>query len=314
MPDDQNQLDGNSSDSAYNEDQISKHRNQLRPESRQALGLSLEERLRLIVADKFILYEGAKDILSILKDLLARPVSERPPCYLLTGPSNSGKTGLINRYRRDLGGESSTKVGVHDLVPLLIVPLPARPTDPRIALAIARRVNVPVFTRQPSREVSDLILRELGKRETRVLVLLEFDNLEPLSDQERKISFDFIKDFTNQGISVIGVGTEKSVQLISKDDELNTRLRPLRLKGFACDKEFGSFLATLETFYPFGSPSYLPRFAADIHGRTRGVLGEVVLLVNEAAVWAAKNGKSYIDGEALKKCNYIAPARPEGVQ
>jgi hypothetical protein len=103
----------------------------------------------------------------------------------------------------------------------------------------------------------------------------------------------------------VAVGTEEIISLIQEDEELASRLRPLRLRGLALDQRFGSFLATLETFFPFQKPSFLPRYTIEIHRRTAGIIGEVVALLNEAAAWAVRNDRSHIDDEAFKKCAYI---------
>lgn len=281
------------------------HLLRLRPEALAALHASVEDRVRLCREDKFILYTDAKNALSKLKDLLSWPCCERPPGYLLSAPCDYGKTALVNRMLRDLGGDAAVKPGVHDIIQLLVLSLCSRPTDVRIAMVIARVLKMPVFAGRESREIGDIVLREVKKRGIRVMVLQEFNNLAALPKNELEVAFDFIKDLTNLGISIVAVGTEISVNLVANDEEIASRLRPIRLGGFAPDQEFVDFLATLETFYPLPEASTLPNFAEEVYRRTRGVIGDVVRLTNDAAVWSIRNNRRCIASDAFVASAFV---------
>ncbi|MFA5262338.1 MAG: TniB family NTP-binding protein [Opitutaceae bacterium] len=287
-----------------------RHLESLRSEASACINALKEERIELVFRDKHILYPEIKEVLSTLKDALNRPKSERPPGFALVGPSETGKTSLINRFGRDLGGDPSKRVGVHPSVPLLISKMPPRADEARIALMLARTMAIPVVYGGKAREVSDLVIRQLILKNVRMIIFHEFNNVKPVSFQEREVVYHFIKDLNNEGIVVVVVGTEASIALIEEDEELVTRLRPLRLNGFALDSNFASFVATLETYYPLSQPSNLPQFCREIHRRTFGVVGEVVTLLNEAAAWAIRNERPFINCDALQNCRYIPPASP----
>lgn len=268
----------------------------------------------MVFSDKSIVHDEMKPMLALIKDALARPRCEKPCGYALLAPAGYGKTGLVNKARRDMGGDPSRKAGVHDRTPMLVGELPSRPTEPRVGLALARACGLPVL--DGPQGITDAIIRVLLKREVKLLVLLEFDNIAPLPPKEREVTYDFVRAIINVGIVVVAVGTELTANLISEDEELATRLRPVRLKGFAFDDHFRSFLRTLEAHYPLPQPSYLWRdFDREIYKRTGGVLGEIVMLANEAAAWAIRNERLAIDAEALQRCNYFPPlVRPQGTK
>lgn len=267
---------------------------------------SIDTKIAAVFADKFILHPQAKNILSVLKRTLAKPESERPSGFVIIGPSSSGKTGIVNKLYRDLGGDPANRVGASDRMPILVVEMPPRATEPRVVLAMARALRLPVVTESQSRKVTDIILRKLKERHVRMVVFLEFDHVEPISAQERSVVFHLIKNITNEGISIVGAGTQKCVELILEDEQITSRLRPLYLHGFPKDQTFVDFVATLESFYPFPEPSYISRDHLDfVFKRTQGVAGEVVALLNEAAAWALRNGRNTIDREALTHCDFI---------
>lgn len=274
----------------------------------EVLDGSVESRLAVAFADKFILHPDAKRILAALKGAIARPRSERPPGFAVVGPSNSGKTALLNRFIRDFGGDPYCRVGALDNFPIINVRLVSRATEPRIFLTLARSIGLPLRPGQLTRETQDFVLRRLAERQCRMVVFSQFNHIEPIGNQEQRIVFDLLQNISEEGIVVVVVGTEAIVSLIAREEELATRLRPLRLRGFAFNEDFASFLETLETFYPFRKRSYLfGRFGKDIYEATMGVPGEIVMLVNEAAAWAIREQKLQIDSEALQKCNYTPP-------
>jgi hypothetical protein len=271
----------------------------------------LSRKLEAIFEDKFILHRQATNVLSTFKQALARPKCERPSCYLLVGGAGSGKTGLMHKLFSDLGGDVADRVGTAESMPILIVETPGRATEPRLVLAISRALKMPVITENQSRKVTDIILRKLSQKRVRMVVFLEFDHFAPVPEQEREVAFHFIKNITNEGISVVGVGTQKSCELVLKDEQLTSRLRPLYLQGFANDQEYVNFVGTLESFYPFPRAGFLWRdHIGEIYRRTHGVVGETVMLLNEAAAWALCNGRPSLDREAIDGCKFVEPLAP----
>ncbi len=289
------------------------HLDTLQSECRTILTASKDIRVSYCFEDKHVLYDEIRDILTTLKDAFSRPRSERPPGFALTGPSNSGKTSTSNRFKRDLGGAPLRRIGPHSTMPLLISKMPPRPDEARIALGLARAMGIPVIYGGRGRELSDLVLRNLAQKEVRMIIFHEFNNVRAVAAQEREVVYHFLKDLNNEGIVVVVVGTEQTIALIQECEELVTRLRPLRLCGFACDTSFVSFLKTLETYYPLPERSGLAHLAEEVYQRTSGVVGDVVQLINEAAAWAIRNDRPVIDKASLAECRYIPPAlRPAG--
>ena len=199
--------------------------------------------------------------------------------------------------------------GVHDNVPILIVKLVARATEPRIQLAIARSQGLPVVSRRDAGLLGDLVSRRLLEKKVRMIIMTQFNHVEPLPKTERKVVYDLLQNISDVGIIVVVVGTEVTMDLILEEEELVTRLRPIRLNGFAKDKALAEFLRTLESYYPLPQPSFLWRDHQDlIFKKTSGILGEVVALVNAAAVWAIRNGHASISTKAFENGDYIPPA------
>ena len=85
----------------------------LHPAVRQAALLPADQRLAVIRADRWIGYPRASQALARLEALLAWPSRQRMPNMLLIGPTNNGKSMIIEKFRRahppchDLTGNTS---------------------------------------------------------------------------------------------------------------------------------------------------------------------------------------------------------------
>lgn len=67
----------------------------LQPKAIETLGLSDEERIRFIRAGSWLSLSHAKAALTQFEELLTYPKVTRMPCYLLVGPTYSGKTSIL---------------------------------------------------------------------------------------------------------------------------------------------------------------------------------------------------------------------------
>jgi hypothetical protein len=245
-----------------------------------------------------------------MKDIFNRPVCIRPPCLAIIGNSNEGKTAVVNRFVRDLGGDAVKIFGNHDEMPIVLVEMPPRATEPRVCLAIARALGLTGYANSKSRIVSDHVYRALIAKKVRILILMEFQHMAPLPKCEREVVLDMVKGISNQGVNVIAVGTEQAKEMLAEDEQVANRMRVVRVRGFAQGEQLQDFLHSLESFYPLTKPSGLAdkKMMTQIYRRTNGVTGEVVALCNAAAVWAVRNNRECIDNEALKLAFLPPPA------
>lgn len=74
--------------------------NHLAPWARKIVSLSNEERIHQIKSDRWIGYTRAEKALSKLEGLMNHPKRHRMPNFLITGPTNNGKTMIVEKFRR----------------------------------------------------------------------------------------------------------------------------------------------------------------------------------------------------------------------
>jgi hypothetical protein len=97
---------------------------------------SNEARIRRIRSERWITYARAEGALLQLDDLLTFPKRTRMPNLLLVGPTNNGKTMILERFRRSHPptAASATEHGAAN-VPVLTVQMPAAPDESRFFVA-----------------------------------------------------------------------------------------------------------------------------------------------------------------------------------
>jgi hypothetical protein len=72
----------------------------LHPAARRVALLPAEERLRHVRADRWIGYTRATDAIARLETLFSWPDKQRMPNLLLIGPTNNGKSMIVEKFRR----------------------------------------------------------------------------------------------------------------------------------------------------------------------------------------------------------------------
>src|SRR5271155_5675424 len=94
--------------------------------AQEAAILSNEERIWHIRGERWIAYAGAQRALSRLDELMLWPKKQRMPNLLMIGPTNNGKSKIIEKFRRDqmVAGSGEFEPGV---IPIVVVQVPSEP-------------------------------------------------------------------------------------------------------------------------------------------------------------------------------------------
>jgi hypothetical protein len=96
-----------------------------------------ETRIRRIRMDRWIAYARAESALIAFEDLLAFPRRTRMPNLLLVGPTNNGKTMIVEKFRRSHPPVTAcdSDNGIAS-IPVVRVQMPAGPDETRFFGAI----------------------------------------------------------------------------------------------------------------------------------------------------------------------------------
>jgi TniB protein len=118
----------------------------LHPAVRQAARLPANERVELIRADRWIGYPRAVETVARLETLLCWPDKQRMPNLLLVGPTNNGKSMIVEKFRR---GHLPATEADREYIPVLCVQMPSEPSVLRFYIALLAALG-PVSENRPS--------------------------------------------------------------------------------------------------------------------------------------------------------------------
>jgi type II secretory pathway predicted ATPase ExeA len=283
----------------------------LLPQIRALVDAPAEMRIRRIRTDRWIGYARAEAALAAMEDLLTFPKRTRMPNLLLVGPSNNGKTMIVEKFRREhmRGAEADVREGAI-AVPVLKVQMPPAPDERRFFSAVLEALGAPDRSNDRLAAKQDMAMRMLRATSVRLLVIDEVHNILSGSRDQQRRFLNLLRWLGNElQIPLVAVGTSDALRAIQSDDQLANRFTPFSLPPWRFDAEYLRMLNTLEAMLPLREPSGLeePAFAQKILTAAEGILGEVVSLVTTAAVAAVVSGEERIRVERFEDIGFIPP-------
>ena len=266
----------------------------------------------LFRSDRWIGYARAEAALAAIDDVLSFPKRTRMPNLLLVGPTNNGKTMIVEKFRRSHPPVEAidAEVGVAR-VPVLKIQMPPGPDERRFFGAILEGLGMGQWSGGNLAARQNDAVRLMHANEVRMLVIDELHNiLSGARNQQRRL-LNLLRWLGNElQIPLVGVGTPEALRAIRSDDQLANRFEPLPLPLWTEDEAYRRLLGTLEAVLPLRKPSGLaePALASAIFARSEGVLGEIVAIVTRAAVDAVLSGSEAISPRLIEKSGFTSPS------
>jgi hypothetical protein len=271
--------------------------------------LSSEERLIKLRSDYWIGYGHAEQALNRLEDLLTCPKRIRMPNMLIIGPTNNGKTMIIEKFRRQHPPCGSTDQD-HEIIPVLSVQMPSDPTIQRFYSVILSALGSPVTTYYSIVRYESIVLKLLQITQTKIIIIDELHNILAGSPIRQREFLNVLRFLGNKlQLSIVGVGIKDAYLAIRSDDQLENRFEPFILPLWTDDYEFMRLLASFQKILPLQKPSDLldPDIRTFILSRSEGTIGEISSLLIQATCLTICSGKEYIDKKVLEQTEYRSP-------
>lgn len=282
----------------------------LLPQLQSLADAPAEVRIQRIRADRWIGYARAEAALAAMEDLLTFPKRTRMPNLLLVGPSNNGKTKIIEKFRRDQfrGALGAFESAIS--VPVLNVQMPPAPDERRFFAAVLEALGAPDRNNERLAAKQDIAMRMLRATDVRLLVIDEAHNILSGSRSQQRRFLNLLRWLGNElQIPLVAAGTAEAWRAIQSDDQLANRFTPFSLPPWQHDAEYLRLLNTLEAMLPLRERSGLedPPFAQKLLNAAEGILGEVVFLITTAAAAAVAAGEERIRIERIDDIGFIPP-------
>lgn len=277
--------------------------------------LADQERLQLIRSDRWIGYTRARSAIQRLEELLKWPSKTRMPNLLLIGPTNNGKSVIIEKCRRDHIFDSYQS-GDHELIPIVVTQMPSEPSVVRFYTLLIASMGTPVIGAPLRRqlkiaELESLALKLLRTVKAKMIVIDELHNILAGKTSVQKEFLNLLRFLGNElRIPIVGVGTRDAYLAIRSDDQLENRFEPIPLPLWEEGDELLSLLASFTAVLPLRKPSGIAteEVARYVLSRTEGTIGEIAKLLTAAAVAAIESGEESLNKRTLEIAAYQSPS------
>jgi hypothetical protein len=277
--------------------------------ARPVARLPAGERRRYARADRWLGYTRATEALNQLETLFAWPSTQRMPNLLLIGPTNNGKSMIIEKFRR---AHPPTSHPDREEIPVLVVQMPSEPSVGRFYTALLAATGAPMRARQYRlADLEQLVLRLLRAAGVRMLVIDELHNVLGGRGDRRREFLNLIRFLGNElRIPLVGAGTREAYLAIRSDDQLENRFAPFTLPRWEAGAGTCSLLASFAASFPLRRASHIAttEMATYLLTRSEGTIGELARLLTDAAVAAIESGEEAINQRTLLLAPYAGPS------
>lgn len=271
--------------------------------------LSNEERIRHMYGDRWIAYTRAQEALDRLDELLKWPRKQRMPNLLMIGPTNNGKTMIVEKFRKEhtVGSREGSN---REVIPIVVVQVPCEPSVARFYAMLLSSMGAPIRPHAKVVDLEQLAIQLLKAVKTRMLIIDELHNILAGSSNVRRAFLNLLRFLGNElRIPIVAVGTREAYLAIRTDDQLENRFEPLPVPLWEEDGEFLALLASYVAMLPLKRPSEIATIDMSkyILAKTGGTIGEINRLLTAAAVEAVNTGEECINQRTLKLARYTSP-------
>lgn len=277
------------------------------PSMQKIAMLPSTERIQRIRADRWIGYPKAIAAIEKLESLLNWPSKQRMPNLLIVGPTNNGKSMIIEKFRRT---HPSIAERDSEIIPVVSVQMPSEPSIKRFYSALLVAIGAPVRPRQQLAELEQQALRLLRTVKVRMLVIDELHNIMAGAGSSQREFLNLLRFLGNElRVPLVGIGTKEAYLAIRTDDQLENRFEPMVLPAWQEGKELESLLASFVAILPLRRPSFIATsdMARYLLARTEGTIGELAQLLICAAIAAIETGEESITSRTLSLADYEGP-------
>ncbi|MCB1734033.1 MAG: TniB family NTP-binding protein [Gammaproteobacteria bacterium] len=282
----------------------------LNRKTREAVIMPREQRLAYARRSRWVPYERAIEIESIIDDLLQMPVDERVSNLLIFGSADSGKTELSKHYfRKHLPKDRSDGEGIE--APVIWVEAPSIPDEKEFYEEILTALRCPFKLtdgRLMKRAQVNTMIEQLG---IRLIIVDEFHNVLAGGGKTQAAFLAALKRMSNvMGIKFAMFGTQKALRVIESDEQLSSRFEIEPLPKWRRDAHFQRLLVNFERQLPLKEPSKLhqPELAEWLFDQSEGMIGELSRTLRKATVHAISHGREQIDIDTLKSLKRLSPS------
>lgn len=276
-----------------------------------ALTVFNEDILEILEFKPWFTYRKAEEIIAKLSILYEEAVLDkeiRPLSYFISGEINNGKTALVTRFCNIMEHKKDYKKG-----DILYYTIPIRVTLKQVFTNIlAQLFNKEIadsrLRSMHTQQIINMVIRELNKRRTKLLIIDEIQDLLVASSEDKKEIFKGFKQIMNMcRTRLVLVGTKDAEDLLYFDQNIDERMRVLELQTWRNNTEFGKMLKQIYQAYKpvipdwdlvitneYGKNKFNKPIVTILLKFSQGRLGRLLQIIQYAIIEALLNNKTNV--------------------
>ena len=276
---------------------------------REVAMLPDEQRISFVRGDRWIGYTRAGAALQRLEELFVWPSKQRMPNLLIVGPTNNGKSMIVEKFRRQHNSEARGTSN-HEAIPVVVVQMPSEPSVARFYGMLLASLGAPVRRQSRVVELEQIALQLLREVKVKVLIIDELHNILGAKENVRRQFLNLIRFLGNElRIPIVGVGTREAYLAIRSDPQLENRFEPMPVPVWEEGEDLLKLLSSFSSMMPLKSRSNIATedMSKFILSRTDRTIGEIAKLLTAATLVAIETGEEAINQKTLGEADYKSP-------
>tara|TARA_R110002072_G_scaffold26335_2_gene87291 strand:+ start:2690 stop:3592 length:903 start_codon:yes stop_codon:yes gene_type:complete len=269
----------------------------------------VRERIERIWKPCWIDYAVAREGLTRLERLLIHPRTHRPPCCIVVGDTNNGKTTLARRFQQLYNPEDSGTDEAKRL-PIVYVQAPPMADVAGLYTNILKAVGAPYAPSWTAQRKQHAVLTILTSLCTRILMVDELHNIKEGKVDQRGVFLNVLKHLNNElQIPIVGIGTKEALRIIQTDQQLGNRFEPFHLPRWKPDVGYAQFLGSICKHAGLEDVSFVrdKGLVRRIHALSEGLTGETWSVMCKAIERMGETGRKALDTKTLEEIDWIPP-------
>ncbi|AYR23368.1 TniB family NTP-binding protein [Herbaspirillum rubrisubalbicans] len=278
--------------------------------ARQDALLSVPERRRIILADKWFNYDGARELMAHMEWLYEHPTVDRPPNMLLTGDSNSGKSALLKRLMSKYPSRYDPNDSA-DYVPILRIDMPT--SCPPVKLFLAEFISalrLPLLSNATAVTMKAQMDRVLPKLGTKIIIIDEFQTILNGSPKAAINIRDELTLLSNRyRLPIILTGMDSARTVMRGDPQLDNRFEKFQIKRITDQKTAGAIVKKWLGECPLQKRSTIDFWLLTDHviRNSGGLIGHMMAFLQRASEFAIDSGEESFTENTLRKMRWSMP-------
>jgi len=263
-----------------------------------------------IYRQRWIDYPVALAALDHLQRIFDHPKTHRPPCCLMVGDTNNGKT-TIGLQFMEIQNRPFHELDSQERRPVICVQAPPGPDLGELYGGILKSIAAPFQMSWRWNKKQSQLLTLLPNLGVGMIIIDEIHNINQGNRDQQILFLNGIKFLTNElRIPIVAIGTKNAETIFQTDQQMGNRFEPFRLPKWEPGVEYSKFVNRIITSSGFEPDKEFlnKRVLNQIHVESGGLTGETMKLVQSIIREAAGLGEKIISPSHFDKIDWVRPA------